>query len=126
MAQDKLDQDFGIIKACAGDVWKFCKDVLPDVGRMKACMQSKMGQLPKPCLEKLVDAMAGSTFKVCKDQTYALCAAARCNVYDGVAYCQCEEKHGRQHQPAVSDGQGRGRVLGQRRRRRQQIHGEHL
>jgi hypothetical protein len=21
-------------------------------------------------------------------------AAARCNVYDGVAYCQCEEKHG--------------------------------
>jgi hypothetical protein len=30
--------------------------------------------------------MAGSTFKVCKDQTYALCAAARCDVYDGVAY----------------------------------------
>jgi hypothetical protein len=29
-----------------------------------------------------------------KDQTYALCAAARCNVYDGVAYCQCEEKRG--------------------------------
>ena len=94
MAQDRLDQDFGIIKACAGDVWRLCTDVLPDVGRMKACMQNKMGQLPKPCLEKLVDAMAGSTFKVCKDQTYALCAAARCNVYDGVAYCQCEEKHG--------------------------------
>ena len=32
----------------------------------------------------------------------------------------------RQHQPAVSDGQGRGRLRGQRRRRRQQIHGEHL
>ena len=61
---------------------------------MKECMQNKMGQLPKACLDKLLDAMAGSTFKVCKDQTYALCAAARCNVYDGVAYCQCEEKHG--------------------------------
>ena len=60
----------------------------------EACMQNKMGQLPKPCLDKLLDAMAGSSFKVCKDQTYALCAAARCNVYDGVAYCQCEEKHG--------------------------------
>ena len=58
------------------------------------CMQNKMGQLPKVCLDKLLDAMAGSSFKVCKNQTYALCAAARCNVYDGVAYCQCDEKHG--------------------------------
>jgi hypothetical protein len=57
-------------------------------------MQDKMGQLPKACLDKLLDVMAGSTFKICKDQTYALCAAARCNVYDGVAYYQCEEKHG--------------------------------
>ena len=40
-------------------------------------MQDKMGQLPSSCLDKLLDAMAGSTFKVCKDQTYALCAAAR-------------------------------------------------
>ena len=38
--------------------------------------------------------MAGQSFKVCKNQTYALCAAARCNVYDGVAYCQCDVKHG--------------------------------
>ena len=94
LAQERLDQDIGIIRACAGDVWRLCSDVLPDIGRMKACMQDKMGQLPKPCLDKLLDAMAGSSFKVCKDQTYALCAAARCNVYDGVAYCQCEEKHG--------------------------------
>jgi hypothetical protein len=93
-AQERLEQDFGIIKACAGDVWSLCSDVLPDIGRMKECMQSKIGQLPRPCLDKLLDAMAGSSFKVCKDQTYALCAAARCNVYDGVAYCQCEEKHG--------------------------------
>ena len=94
LGQERLDQDFGIIKACAGDVWRLCSDVLPDIGRMKECMQNKIGELPKSCLDKLLDAMAGSSFKVCKDQTYALCAAARCNVYDGVAYCQCEEKHG--------------------------------
>ncbi len=94
MAQEGLEKDFGIIKACAGDVWRLCSDVLPDVGRVKGCVQNKMGQLSKTCLDSLLDAMAGSSFKVCKDQTYALCAAARCNVFDGVAYCQCEEKHG--------------------------------
>ncbi len=94
LAQERIEQDLGVVQACGADVWRLCSDVLPDVGRMKACMQDKMGQLPKSCLDKLLDVMAGSTFKVCKDQTYALCAAARCNVYDGVAYCQCEEKHG--------------------------------
>ncbi len=29
-------------------------------------------------------------FVVCEDQRYALCAAARCFVYDGVAYCKCD------------------------------------
>lgn len=29
-------------------------------------------------------------FVVCHDQTYALCAAASCTVYNGVAYCQCD------------------------------------
>ena len=53
-----------------------------------------MGQLSKGCIDKVLDTMAGSSFKICKDQTYALCAAARCNVYDGVAYCQCDVKHG--------------------------------
>ena len=90
----RLDQDFGIIRACGSDVWRLCSDVLPDVGRVKACVQDKMGQLSKGCLDKLLDAMAGQSFKVCKNQTYALCAAARCNVYDGVAYCQCDVKHG--------------------------------
>jgi hypothetical protein len=89
-----FDQDLGIIKACGGDIWSLCKDVLPDVGRVKSCVQNKMGELSKGCLDKLLDAMAGAQFKICKDQTYALCAAARCNVYDGVAYCQCDVKHG--------------------------------
>ncbi len=33
-------------------------------------------------------------FVVCKDQRYALCAEASCFVYDGVAYCKCDIKHG--------------------------------
>ena len=52
-----------------------------------------MGQLSAGCVDSLLDAMAGQPFKICKDQTYALCAAARCNVYDGVAYCLCDVKH---------------------------------
>ena len=94
MAEDSLEQDFGIIRACGSDVWSLCSGVLPDVLRLKACIQDKMGQLSKGCIDKVLDKMAGQSFKVCKDQTYALCAAARCNVYDGVAYCQCDVKHG--------------------------------
>ena len=94
MAQEGFSQDLGVVRACAGDVWRLCSDQLPDAGRVKSCVQDKMGQLSKGCLDKLLDAMAGASFKICKDQTYALCAAARCNVFDGVAYCQCDVKHG--------------------------------
>ena len=94
MAEDSLEQDLGIIRACGSEVWSLCSGVLPDVGRVKACIQDKMGQLSKGCIDKVLDKMAGSSFKICKNQTYALCASARCNVYDGVAYCQCDVKHG--------------------------------
>ena len=100
-AQERLEKDIGIIRACGADVWHLCSGELPDIGRVKACVQDKMGQLSKGCLDTLLDTTAGSSFKVCKNQTYALCAAARCNVYDGVAYCQCDVKPGQQHQPAV-------------------------
>ncbi|HEX6011578.1 MAG TPA: hypothetical protein VFY87_07205, partial [Geminicoccaceae bacterium] len=33
-------------------------------------------------------------FKICEDQTYALCAVASCFVFNGVAYCKCEVKSG--------------------------------
>jgi hypothetical protein len=33
-------------------------------------------------------------FKICKGQTYALCATASCFVFNGVAYCQCDVKSG--------------------------------
>ena len=94
LAQEGFSADLGVMRACGGDIWSFCSDVLPDVLRVKSCVANKMGQLSKGCLDKLLDVMAGAQFKICKDQTYALCAAARCNVLDGVAYCQCDVNHG--------------------------------
>ena len=92
MAQEGLEKDFAIIKACAEDVRRLCASSLPFGA--KTCMQDKMGQLSKGCLDELLDTMAGSSFKICKDQTYALCAVARCSVYDGLARCQPRGKHG--------------------------------
>ena len=64
MAEDSLEQDLGIIRACGSDVWSLCSGVLPDVGRLKACIQDKMGQLSKSCIDKVLDKMAGQSFKV--------------------------------------------------------------
>ena len=63
MAEDSLEQDLGIIRACGGDVWSLCSGVLPDVGRLKACIQDKMGQLSKGCIDKVLDKMAGQSFR---------------------------------------------------------------
>lgn len=53
------------------------------------------GQAEKSAEQHVEQTMvAKSQIKICKSQTYALCAAARCNVYDGVAYCQCQVKSG--------------------------------
>ena len=94
MAQERLEQDFGVIRACAGDVWRLCSGCCPTADALKTAYRTRWASFPKRCLDSLLDMMAGSSFKVCKDQTYALCAAARCNVFDGVAYCQCDVKHG--------------------------------
>ncbi|MDN5849371.1 MAG: hypothetical protein L0H63_06970 [Nitrococcus sp.] len=34
------------------------------------------------------------SFKICHDQTYALCAVSSCLVYNQVAYCKCDVEHG--------------------------------
>lgn len=39
-------------------------------------------------------AEAASAFKICENQTYALCASAKCSVLNDVAYCRCDIKHG--------------------------------
>ena len=94
MAQDSLDKDYALIQACGSDVWNLCSGVLPDVLKVKTLC----GEQDGPAFERLRRRAArhdgGHSFKICKNQTYALCAAARCNVYDGVAYCQCDVKHG--------------------------------
>ena len=33
-------------------------------------------------------------FKICENQTYALCAVAGCFVFDGLSYCKCDVKSG--------------------------------
>jgi hypothetical protein len=45
MAQERLEQDFGII--CAGDVWRLCAGTKPGGGRIQDCIQDKMGSFPK-------------------------------------------------------------------------------
>jgi hypothetical protein len=45
-------------------------------------------------LDREVVAGAPEFFKICRDQTYALCAAASCFVFDQVAYCKCDIEHG--------------------------------
>lgn len=39
-------------------------------------------------------AAAGQAFTICENQTYALCASAKCTVMNGVSYCKCEVRHG--------------------------------
>ncbi|MBS2028837.1 MAG: hypothetical protein JST54_13125 [Deltaproteobacteria bacterium] len=57
------------------------------VGGASARAESVKEDLEKKAIEK-------QDMKICANQTYALCASARCTVYDGVAYCQCEVKKG--------------------------------
>ena len=47
-----------------------------------------------PALATKVTAPNGAVFKICKDQTYALCATASCFVFNDLAYCTCDVKRG--------------------------------
>ena len=47
-----------------------------------------------PALATTVTAPNGAVFKICKDQTYALCATASCFVFNDLAYCTCDVKQG--------------------------------
>ena len=37
---------------------------------------------------------AAAGFRICENQTYALCAVASCFVFNEVAYCKCDVKMG--------------------------------
>ena len=47
---ENLGQDLGIIRACGSDVWSLCKDVLPDIGRIKAVFKTRLANFPKVAL----------------------------------------------------------------------------
>lgn len=47
-----------------------------------------------PTMRKGTADGSGSVFKICHDQTYALCAVSSCFVFNGVAYCTCDVKQG--------------------------------
>ena len=50
---------------------------------------------PRAMQPVVPDLTAGApVFKVCRDQTYALCAVASCYVFDQVAYCKCDVEDG--------------------------------
>lgn len=61
-----------------------------------------LAALQSACLLVLLVAMAApasatttaSGFKICDNQTYALCATAKCTVLNNVSYCKCDVKHG--------------------------------
>ena len=47
-----------------------------------------------PTVATTVTGPNGAVFKICKDQTYALCATASCFVFNDLAYCTCDVKRG--------------------------------
>jgi hypothetical protein len=59
-----------------------------------ASAASSRNETPAGLLRAARAPAAPSAFKVCEDQTYALCATASCFVFDEVAYCKCDVEHG--------------------------------
>lgn len=51
--------------------------------------ESQVYQVPTPIPSK------GGAFTICDHQTYALCATAKCTMFNKVAYCTCDVKHGK-------------------------------
>jgi hypothetical protein len=50
---------------------------------------------PRVAQSMIPELTAGApVFKICRDQTYALCAVASCYVFDQVAYCKCDIEDG--------------------------------
>lgn len=60
LAEDALLRDFRVIRACAGDVEKFCSGVLPGEGRIKACMKENIGKLSANCVDTMLSAAAAA------------------------------------------------------------------
>ena len=92
MAEDSLEQDSGSSERAAA-MYGASAGRAAQRGTHKSLHSGQDGPAFKKFIDKVLNKMAGESFKVCKNQTYALCAAARCNVYDGVAL-SVRVKHG--------------------------------
>jgi hypothetical protein len=45
-----------VLKACKPDIARFCSNVPPGEGRIKACMKAHLPELSEPCKEALFQA----------------------------------------------------------------------
>ena len=107
LAQERLEQDFGLIKACAGDVWRLCSDVLPDVGKHEIVHAGQDGPasqgLPRQASRRhgrvVIQGLQGSDLRALRRRALQRVRRGRLLPVRGEAR--------RQHQPAVPDGQGR-------------------
>lgn len=59
-----------------------------------------------PARADLLDQLAGPKPVICTDQTYALCAGASCFVFNDVAYCTCDVRHGNSISSPFNYGNG--------------------
>jgi hypothetical protein len=96
---EKLEEGLKVAVACAGDVVRLCKGVLPGKGRITACMREKAKQLSPDCSDRLLEAKAleqgpakiklnpgvipGATMDLPKARDYAYCEIAPFIIEDG-------------------------------------------
>jgi len=90
MAQDALVRDFRVIRACAGDVEKFCSSVTPGEGRIKACMKENISKLSATCVDTMLTAAAAAreTSQTKPVPVPAAPASMTYNDLRGVIYCE--------------------------------------
>ena len=90
MADDALVRDFRVVRACAGDVDKFCSGTMPGDGRIKACMKDNLSRLSAGCLDTLLAAMAAAR-ETPQTKPVPIPANPKPMVYNGlrgVIYCE--------------------------------------
>jgi hypothetical protein len=81
------------------------KWALMAIGLMVAFAGPAVGQDLSAELARSVPPPGG--FAICKSQTYALCAVAKCFMYNSVAYCSCDIKSGDSISLPLKYGRGR-------------------
>jgi hypothetical protein len=89
-AQDAVVRDFRVLRACAGDVEKFCSSVLPGAGRIKACMKENISKLSATCVDTMLSAAAAAR-ETPQTRPVPIPADPKSMTYDdlrGVIYCE--------------------------------------